>query len=410
MLNMTAIYAARGGKKRLYMIYGMFYFCILYVLSDKKEAEMDQALAQLRDGATVVHPEGRRGRGAVSNASGRFEPWQNVTLDDGWGLLDTPPPARKTSVMMDATRSIIARNTSPDIPFDRSINAYRGCEHGCIYCFARPTHAFLGFSPGLDFESRLLAKPDAPALLEKELRHPDYRPQPIAMGTNTDVYQPVEKNYRITRGILEVLNRFNHPVSIVTKSALITRDSDILSAMAARGLAKVYVSVTTLDRGLARRMEPRAATPCRRLQTIHHLSQAGIPVGVMVAPVIPAINDMEIESILEAAFKAGAQSAGFVMLRLPLEIKTLFREWLVQEFPDRADKVMSLVQDMRGGRDYEAVFHTRMRGRGPYADMIAARFQIAARRIGFNTAMRKLDISQFRIPPRPGDQMDLFAS
>lgn len=370
---------------------------------------MHPSMVQVRDGAAIIHPEGRRGRGAVSNASGRYEPVHNVTLDDGWGVLDTPPPARKTTVMMDTTRTIIARNTSPDIPFDRSINAYRGCEHGCIYCFARPTHAFLGFSPGLDFESRLLAKPDAAALLEKELRNPNYRPQPIAMGTNTDVYQPVEKQYRITRGILEVLNRFNHPVSIVTKSALITRDIDILSDMASRGLAKVFVSVTTLDRGLSRRMEPRAATPCRRLQTIRHLSEAGIPTGVMVAPVIPAINDMEIEAILEAAHKAGAQSAGFVMLRLPLEIKTLFREWLVQEFPDRADKVMTLVRDVRGGKDYEAAFHTRMRGRGPYADMIAARFQIAVRRIGFNATIRKLDISQFRAPPRPGDQMDLFA-
>ncbi|HEX4890316.1 MAG TPA: PA0069 family radical SAM protein [Alphaproteobacteria bacterium] len=371
---------------------------------------MDQAMVQVRDGAAIVHPDARRGRGAVSNASGRYEPVQHVTLDDGWGMLDEAPPARKTSVMMDTARTIIARNNSPDIPFDRSINAYRGCEHGCIYCFARPTHAFLGFSPGLDFESRLLAKPDAPALLEKELCNPNYRPQPIAMGTNTDVYQPVEKHYRITRGILEVLNRFNHPVSIVTKSALITRDIDILSDMASRGLAKVYVSVTTLDRGLARRMEPRAATPCRRLQTIHNLTEAGIPTGVMVAPIIPAINDMEIEAILEAAKKAGAQSAGFVMLRLPLEIKTLFREWLVNEFPDRADKVMSLVRDVRGGRDNDAAFHSRMRGQGPYADMIAARFQIAVRRIGFSMSVRKLDVTQFRIPPRPGDQMDLFAS
>lgn len=371
---------------------------------------MDQALVQVRDGAAIVHPEARRGRGAISNASGRYEPVRHVTLDDGWGLLDEPPPPRKTSVMLDTTRTIIARNASPDIPFDRSINAYRGCEHGCIYCFARPTHAYLGFSPGLDFESRLLAKPDAPALLEKELSRPDYRAQPIAMGTNTDVYQPVEKHYRITRGILEVLSRFNHPVSIVTKSALITRDIDILSDMASRGLAKAFVSVTTLDRGLARRMEPRAATPCRRLQTIRHLSDAGIPTGVMVAPVIPAINDMEIETILEAAHGAGAKSAGFVMLRLPMEIKTLFREWLAQEFPDRADKVMSLVRDVRGGRDNDAAFHTRMRGQGPYADMIAARFQIAVRRIGLNAAIRKLDVSQFRVPPRPGDQMDLFAS
>lgn len=371
---------------------------------------MDLAIAQHRDGATIVHPEGRRGRGAISNASGRYEPLMSVALDDGWGMLDEPPPPRKTTVMHDTSRSIIARNTSPDIPFDRSINAFRGCEHGCIYCFARPTHAYLGFSPGLDFESRLLAKPDAPALLEKELRNPNYRPAPIAMGTNTDVYQPIEKNYRITRGILEVLNRFNHPVTIVTKSALISRDIDILSDMASRNLAKVFLSVTTLDRGLARRMEPRAATPCRRLQTIRMLHDAGIPTGVMVAPVIPAINDMEIESILEAAYKAGARSAGYVLLRLPLEIKTLFREWLAQEFPDRADKVMALVQDMRGGRDNDPQFHSRMRGRGPYADMIAARFQVASRRTGFNISMPKLDISLFRAPPKAGDQMDLFAS
>ena len=244
------------------------------------------------------------------------------------------------------------------------------------------------------------------------MRNPGYRVAPIAMGTNTDVYQPVEKQYRITRAILEVLNRFHHPVSIVTKSALITRDMDILADMASRGLVKVFVSVTTLDRGLARRMEPRAATPCRRLQTIRLLSGAGIPTGVMAAPVIPAVNDMEIEAILEAARKAGAQSAGFIMVRLPLEIKTLFREWLVQEFPDRADKVMSLVRDMRGGRDNDPDFHTRMRGQGPYADMIAARFHLAARRLGFNRQERKLDVSQFRVPPREGGagaQMDLFS-
>ncbi len=370
---------------------------------------MDQALALVRDGASVMHADARRGRGAVSNASGRFEPRQHVTLDDGWGGIDRAPPRLKTRVMLDQARSIIARNNSPDIPFERSINAYRGCEHGCIYCFARPTHAYLGFSPGLDFESQIMAKPDAAALLEKELRNPNYSPQPIAMGTNTDVYQPLEKQYRITRGILEVLNRFHHPVSIVTKSAMITRDIDILGDMAARGLAKVFVSVTTLDRGLARRMEPRAATPCRRLQTIRMLADAGIPTGVMAAPIIPAVNDMEIEAILEAAHKAGAKSAGYVMLRLPLEIKTLFREWLVQEFPDRADKVMSLVRDVRGGKDNDAAFHTRMRGQGPYAEMIGARFRVAVRRLGLNGPSRRLDISQFRAPPKAGDQLDLFS-
>ena len=270
---------------------------------------------------TKIHPQGRRGRGAVSNASGRFEATQRVATDDGWGALDAEPPPLNTKVIRDSSRTVIATNRSPDIAFDQSINPYRGCEHGCIYCFARPTHAFLGLSPGLDFESTLLMKPDAPALLARELRRPRYACKVIAMGTNTDPYQPLEKRMRITREILKVLDAFNHPVGIVTKSNLIARDLDILGPMARRGLAKVCVSVTTLDRALARRMEPRAPTPNRRVEAIAALRRAGVPTGVMASPMVPALNDPELENILEAAAQAGATEAGYILLRLPLETK-----------------------------------------------------------------------------------------
>src|SRR5579864_8765546 len=321
-----------------------------------------------------------KGRGALSNAVGRYEKQTRTLVDDGWddGWRDddaAPPPLR-TEVIRDATRTIIARNTSPDISFDRSINPYRGCEHGCIYCFARPTHAYLGMSPGVDFESRLFAKPNAAALLAKELSAPGYVPKVIAMGTNTDPYQPLEKKMRITRSILEVLRDFRHPVAIVTKSPLILRDLDILSDMAGMGLAKAALSVTTLDRKLARMMEPRAGTPTRRLDAIQGLSDAGIPTGVMFAPAIPALNDHEMEQVLSAAADHGARSAGYVLLRLPLEIKDLFREWLEAEMPGRARHVMSLIRQMRGGKDYDAAWHTRMKGTGPYAEMIAKRFQM----------------------------------
>lgn len=361
------------------------------------------------DGGAIAHPDGRRGRGALSNESGRFEAAQRVALDDGWGALDAPPPPLRTQVYEDSARTVIARNDSPDVPFDQSINPYRGCEHGCIYCFARPSHAWLGLSPGLDFESRLLAKPDAAARLERELRRPNYRPAVIAMGTNTDVYQPVERERRITRQILEVLNRFNNPVSIVTKSALITRDIDILGEMAVRGLASVCVSLTSLDRHLARSMEPRAATPNRRLETIRALADAGIPTGVMVAPVVPAINDTEIEAILSAARDAGARRAGYILLRLPLEIKGLFREWLAEKFPERAGRVMRLLRESRGGQDYDPAFHRRMSGTGPYAQLIAARFRNTSRRLGLTEEMVPLDVSRFRVPPAAGDQLDLFS-
>ncbi len=300
----------------------------------------------------TVAAERRRGRGARSNTTGRFETEQREAFDDGWenlGDLD----AFKTEVREEPARTIITRNDSPDISFDRSINPYRGCEHGCVYCYARPTHCFLGHSAGLDFETKLYAKTDAARLLERELAHPRYQPDTIALGTNTDPYQPIERERKITRSVLEVLERTGHPVGVVTKSALVTRDIDVLSSLAKRGLAKVALSVTTLDKRIARAMEPRAATPARRLEAVRQLSEAGIPTAVMVAPVVPGLTDPEIERILEAAREAGATEAGYVMLRLPLELKELFREWLATEFPDRADRVIHLLQSMHGGRDYE---------------------------------------------------------
>ena len=350
----------------------------------------------------------RKGRGAVSNADGRFEPTTRIALDDGWGGLDAEPAPLRTTVQHDRTKSVITRNASPDVPFDRSINPYRGCEHGCVYCFARPTHAFLGLSPGQDFETRLFDKPDAPALLADELRRPNYRCAVIALGTSTDPYQPIERERRITRGILEVLAAFNHPVGIVTKGAMVTRDIDILAPMAAKGLAKVYVSVTTLDRGLARRLEPRASTPTRRLEAVRELAAAGIPTGVLAAPIIPAINDGEIEAILDAARDAGASSASYVLLRLPYEIKDLFTEWLAVHAPLKADHVMSLVRQSRGGRAYDATWGRRMKGTGPYAEMIGQRFRLACRQRGLGARDTTLDTTLFRPPPRAGDQLSLL--
>ncbi len=350
----------------------------------------------------------RKGRGAASNPPCRYDRATAVPLDDGWGSLDAELPPLETTVQVDATRSIIATNDSPDVPFDRSINPYRGCEHGCVYCFARPTHAFLGLSPGQDFETRLFAKPEAPALLEDELRRPGYQCRVIALGTNTDPYQPIEREHRITRGILEVLAAYEHPVGIVTKSALILRDIDILAPMAGKRLARAYLSVTTLDRGLARRLEPRAATPQRRLDAIRELTAAGIPTGVLVAPVIPALNDGEIEGILAAAAEAGAISASYVLLRLPFEVKALFKEWLAVHAPLKADHVMSLVRQMRGGRDYDSTWGKRMTGSGPYAEMIGNRFRVACRRLGLGGRDWTLDTKLFKPPPRPGDQLSLL--
>lgn len=349
----------------------------------------------------------RRGRGSGINPSGRFEPLTRHVFDDGWETLEELPPF-KTEVQVEKPRTIITRNDSPDISFDRSINPYRGCEHGCVYCFARPTHSYMGLSAGLDFESKLFAKPDAAKLLERELSKNGYEPRTIAIGTNTDPYQPIEKQWRIMREVLEVLEAHNHPVGIVTKSALVMRDIDILSRMAEKGLAKVALSVTTLDRKLARTMEPRAATPPRRLETLRALSEAGIPVSVMVGPVIPALNDQEIERILESGKTAGATEAGYVILRLPLEVSPIFKDWLLRHYPDRYRHVMSLVRSMRGGKDYDAEWGKRMRGSGPYAWQIGRRFEIAAKKLGLNVERRKLRTDLFKAPKKEGEQLALF--
>src|ERR1700688_3417011 len=333
----------------------------------------------------AVEFERRRGRGAQSNAAGRYEPLARIAFDDGWRSLDELP-AFKTTVQVDATRKIITRNQSPDIGFDRSINPYRGCEHGCVYCFARPTHAYLGLSPGLDFESKLFMKPNAPELLERELSAPGYVPKVIAIGTNTDPYQPIERRYKIMRRILEVLDSAGHPVGIVTKSALVLRDLDILARMAKRDLVKVALSVTTLDPQLARTMEPRASTPPRRLDALRQLVKAGVPASAMVAPIIPALNDAEIERILDAVASTGVRNAGHVLLRLPLEVRGLFREWLMTNFPDRYRHVFKLIRDMRGGKDYDAAWGKRQKGTGAYAWVLGRRFEVACEKLGFNAA------------------------
>ncbi|MBC6440936.1 MAG: PA0069 family radical SAM protein [Rhodospirillales bacterium] len=350
----------------------------------------------------------RKGRGAASNRSGRFETHTREAFDDGWGTIDEDLEPLNTEIGIDSSRTVIARNNSPDIPFDRAINPYRGCEHGCVYCFARPTHAWLGLSAGQDFESKLLVKPDAALLLRQELARPGYRPQVIALGTNTDPYQPIERGYSITRQVLAVLAECHHPVGIVTKSALIARDVDILGPMAAGNLARACISVTTLDRTLARRMEPRAPAPAKRLKAIEALAQAGVPVGVMFAPVVPGLNDGEMEDVLQAARDAGASTAGYVLLRLPLEIKDLFREWLEAHYPDRAGRVMALVRDCRGGRDYDPEWGKRMRGTGPFADMVARRFAIACRRYGLDKRRWELDTTKFVKPSADANQFALL--
>ncbi len=368
----------------------------------------DRYLGGELDGTTGRHPDARRGRGAVSNAAGRYEREGRLAVDDGWDNLDEPPPPLLTQMIRDSTRTIIARNQSPDIGFDRSINPYRGCEHGCSYCFARPTHAYLGMSPGLDFESKIFFKPDAAALLDKALRAPSYRCNTLALGTNTDPYQPAERHYKITRSILEVLARFQHPVSIVTKSALVVRDIDILAPMAAQSMAKVALSVTTLDHTLARKMEPRASTPLKRVDALKRLSAAGIPTAVLFAPCIPGLNDHELENVLTAAKDAGVTSAGYVMLRLPLEVKDLFREWLEAQVPERASRVMSLVRSMRGGKDYDDKWGERQRGTGPIADAVEARFRLAVKRLGLNAQRQSMDTTRFKPPPQAGDQLSLL--
>lgn len=362
-----------------------------------------------------------KGRGAISNRVGRFESFERVATSDGWERSedsneaedsewpeDLAPQPLRTTLGVDSARRIITYNQSPDVPFDRSINPYRGCEHGCIYCFARPTHAYYGLSPGLDFETRLFHKPNAPELLAEELRMSGYVPATMALGTNTDPYQPVERKLKLTRRILEVLAAFNHPFAIVTKSSLVVRDLDIIQPMAKKGLAHVAISVTTLDRSIARKLEPRAPTPTKRIEAISALAQAGVPTAVLAAPMIPALNDAELEAILETAWAAGASAAGYILLRLPLEIRSLFQEWLNSNFPDRANHVMSLVRDTRNGADYNASWGTRMTGTGVYAALLNKRFKLASARLGLNKRRHDLDTTQFSVPPRAGDQLTLF--
>ena len=365
------------------------------------------ANAMIEGSGMRVGAERRRGRGAGVNPSGRYEALSRHVFDDGWESLEELPPFR-TEVQVERPKTVITRNESPDISFDRSINPYRGCEHGCVYCFARPTHAYMGMSPGLDFESKLFAKPDAPKLLERELAKPGYRARTIAIGTNTDPYQPIEKTWRIMRQILEVLEAHDHPVGIVTKSGLVARDADILSRMAAKGLAKVALSVTSLDRKVARTMEPRAATPTLRLETMRTLSDAGIPVSVMVAPVIPGLTDHEIERILDSAYAAGAREAGYIILRLPLEVSPIFKDWLLTHYPDRYRHVLSLVRSMRGGKDYDAEWGKRMKGAGPYAWQIGRRFELAAKKLGFNQERRSLRTDLFKPSDREARQLVLL--
>lgn len=353
-----------------------------------------------------------RGRGSASWVDGRFQKQATRLEDDGWDglgvLADEAAQSRlETVVTEERARSIVSRNDSPDVGFSQSVNPYRGCEHGCVYCFARPSHAYLDLSPGLDFETRLYAKTNAAERLRAELAKPSYRCSPIALGINTDGYQPIERRWRITRELLEVLAECRHPCSIVTKGALVTRDLDLLAPMAEQGLVTVYLSITTLDNRLSARMEPRAAAPHTRLATLRKLSDAGVPVGVLVAPVVPAITDGELEAILEAAREHGARSASYVLLRLPHELKEIWREWLELHYPDRAGHVMSLVRQMRGGRDYDSAFGRRMRGEGPFAELLAARFRRAHRRLGFGR-LPPLDCSRF-VPPRPrSPQGELF--
>jgi DNA repair photolyase len=355
------------------------------------------------------------GRGATANPGNRYAAELRQAFDDGWSATEPLPPLR-TQVGVDASRAVLSFNQSPDVPFDRSVNPYRGCEHGCIYCYARPTHAYLGLSPGLDFETRLFHKPDAAAQLERELAAPGYRPATLVLGANTDPYQPIERRYRITRSVLQVLHDCRHPVAITTKSALVLRDLDLLAPMAERRLAAVLISITTLDRALARRLEPRAAAPIRRLDVIQGLAQAGVPVGVLVSPLIPGLTDSDLERILELAAQAGASRAGSILIRLPLEVAGLFEDWLRAHYPDRAERVLSLIRQCRGGRLNDPEFGSRMRGTGPVADLLAQRFRLAARRLGLDPHLEQpgsgweLDSTLFRSPRPPGTQLELFSS
>jgi DNA repair photolyase len=357
----------------------------------------------------LTHPKARRGRGAASNPPGRFETTCAELADDGWGTVDEELPPFETIVTAEPARTIISRNRSPDIPFEQSINPYKGCEHGCIYCYARPSHGYLNLSPGLDFETKLFYKPDAARLLERELAKPGYVCSPITIGANTDPYQPIEKHYRVTRSIIEVLANYRHPFSIITKGALIERDVDLLAPLAADNLVHAYVSVTTLDNALKRVLEPRASSPAARLRAIRTLSDAGVPVGVMVAPVIPVLTDSELERILEAAAAAGARTAGYVVLRLPYELNALFREWLELHEPLKAKHVFARLNELHGGRDYDSSWGRRQRGQGVYAELLRQRFTVACARYGLRTGERFVhNTSMFRQPRSGPEQLALI--
>ncbi|MCW8914429.1 MAG: PA0069 family radical SAM protein [Magnetovibrio sp.] len=351
-----------------------------------------------------------KGRAAVSNTSGRFETTTRVAVDDGWGF-DEDKPKLKTDISIDTARTALTRNSSPDIPFDRSLNPYRGCEHGCIYCYARTSHAYMNLSPGLDFETKLFVKKDFATTLERELRKPGYTPAPVMIGSNTDAYQPIERDFQVTRQVLEVLQAYRHPVAVITKSHLITRDIDILAEMAQDNLVTVAVSITTLDHKMANTMEPRASAPHRRLKTIETLSQAGIPVTVMAAPMIPTLNDHELENIFAAAREAGATSAAYILVRLPLELKELFQEWLETFAPHKTKRVMSLLSQSRDGHLNDANFHSRMTGTGVHAKLLNQRYHLACKKLGLKAADCKgfhLNTKAFKCPPKPGDQLGLF--
>jgi DNA repair photolyase len=376
------------------------------------------------EGQVMLPPKplnAQKGRGAVSNLQGRYEVHEREDYDDGWEREEEAPRIFRTHVTEEMARTILSRNQSPDIPFGVSLNPYRGCEHGCIYCFARPTHSYLGLSPGLDFESKLYAKINAPELLRGELAKAGYKPEPIALGVNTDAYQPCERDYKLTRRVLEVLQECDHPVGLITKSSLIERDLDILVPMAAKRLAAASVTLTTLDPAIARTLEPRAAAPSRRLRTIRTLTDAGIPVGVSIAPIIPFVTEPDIERVMEAAFEAGAIMASYVVLRLPWEVSPLFKEWLEAHFPDRAARVMNRVREMRGGKDYDATFGSRMHGEGVWADLIRQRVDKSVKRLGMHgrgLRFKQLDCTIFKrpvvVPPRAAKarassgQLDLF--
>ena len=380
-----------------------------------RELDRDAVAALSRAGQPEHAPEERKrslarnGRGAVTNPGVRYDRQVAEACDDGWSWLtesDEPPPLQ-TTLHRDATKTAIAWNDSPDLGFDRAVNPYRGCEHGCIYCYARPSHAYLGYSPGLEFETQIVYKPDVAVLLERELSKPGYQPRTLALGSNTDPYQPVERTMRLTRSVLEVLDRFSHPVAIVTKSAGVLRDLDVLQRLASRGLVRVCLSLTTLDPALARRMEPRASSPPLRLRAIETLTKAGVPAGVLAAPMIPGLNDMELESLLEAAHKAGARSGGYVLLRLPHELRDMFTAWLEQHVPDRARRVLALIRETRAGKLNDSRFHDRFRGSGAYADLLRQRFDRISRKLGLDERT-PLDATQFRPPAAREAQLSLF--